>query len=298
MEKTLGSKARLKKLIIKEIKEDVKLYGDDRRSPIVTRGEARAISEEDLVSADPVTVVLSTMGWARMAKGHEVDGAALSYKSGDGYLASAQGKSNAPVVFIDSTGRSFSLPARTLPSARGQGEPLTGKLSPASGAHFISLVMGGEKDRYLVASDAGYGFVTTFGDMVTKNKAGKALLKLPSNARPLATQLIVGTEESWVVAVSNEGRLLIFPLQDLPEMPRGKGNKIISIPTDRAASGDEIMLACGVMGAKDSVVIYAGKRHLKLKPADLEHYYSERGRRGHKLPRGFQKVERMEVIRK
>lgn len=298
LEKTLGSKARLKKLIIKEIKEDVKLYGDDRRSPIVTRGEARAISEEDLVSADPVTVVLSTMGWARMAKGHEVDGAALSYKSGDGYLASAQGKSNAPVVFIDSTGRSFSLPARTLPSARGQGEPLTGKLSPASGAHFISLVMGGEKDRYLVASDAGYGFVTTFGDMVTKNKAGKALLKLPSNARPLATQLIVGTEESWVVAVSNEGRLLIFPLQDLPEMPRGKGNKIISIPTDRAASGDEIMLACGVMGAKDSVVIYAGKRHLKLKPADLEHYYSERGRRGHKLPRGFQKVERMEVIRK
>ena len=298
LEKTLGSKARLKKLIIKEIKEDVKLYGDDRRSPIVTRGEARAISEEDLVSADPVTVVLSTMGWARMAKGHEVDGAALSYKSGDGYLASAQGKSNAPVVFIDSTGRSFSLPARTLPSARGQGEPLTGKLSPASGAHFISLVMGSEKDRYLVASDAGYGFVTTFGDMVTKNKAGKALLKLPSNARPLATQLIVGTEESWVVAVSNEGRLLIFPLQDLPEMPRGKGNKIISIPTDRAASGDEIMLACGVMGAKDSVVIYAGKRHLKLKPADLEHYYSERGRRGHKLPRGFQKVERMEVIRK
>ena len=298
LEKTLGSKARLKKLIIKEIKEDVKLYGDDRRSPIVTRGEARAISEEDLVSADPVTVVLSTMGWARMAKGHEVDGAALSYKSGDGYLASAQGKSNAPVVFIDSTGRSFSLPARTLPSARGQGEPLTGKLSPASGAHFISLVMGSEKDRYLVASDAGYGFVTTFGDMVTKNKAGKALLKLPSNAKPLATQLIVGTEESWVVAVSNEGRLLIFPLQDLPEMPRGKGNKIISIPTDRAASGDEIMLACGVMGAKDSVVIYAGKRHLKLKPADLEHYYSERGRRGHKLPRGFQKVERMEVIRK
>ncbi|PCI41771.1 MAG: DNA topoisomerase IV subunit A [Moraxellaceae bacterium] len=298
LEKTLGSKARLKKLIIKEIKDDAKLYGDDRRSPIVTRGEARAISEEDLVSADPVTIVLSTMGWARMAKGHEVDGAALSYKSGDGYLASAQGKSNAPVVFLDSTGRSFSLLARTLPSARGQGEPLTGKLSPASGAHFISLVMGDEADRYLVASDAGYGFVTTFADMVTKNKAGKALLKLPNNAKPLATQLIVGTGASWVVSASNEGRLLIFPLQDLPEMPRGKGNKIISIPTDRAASGDEIMLACGVMGAKDSVVIYAGKRHLKLKPADLEHYYGERGRRGHKLPRGFQKVERMEVIRK
>lgn len=296
LEKTLGSKARLKKLIIKEIKEDVKLYGDDRRSPIVTRGEARAISEADLISADPVTVVLSTMGWARMAKGHEVDGAGLSYKSGDGFLASAQGKSNASVVFLDSTGRSFSILARTLPSARGQGEPLTGKLSPASGASFISLVMGEEADRYLVASDAGYGFVTTFADMMTKNKAGKALLKLPSDAKPMATQLIGELAGQLVVAVSNEGRLLIFPLKDLPEMPRGKGNKIISIPTDRAASGEEVMLACGVLGAKDSVVIYAGKRHLKLKPADLEHYYGERGRRGHKLPRGFQKVERMEVI--
>lgn len=296
LEKTLKSNARLKKLIIKEIKEDAEKYGDARRSPIVERAEAKAISQADLIPSDPVTVVLSKKGWARTAKGHEVDGVALNYKSGDGYLASARGKSNSMAVFIDSTGRAYSVPAHSLPSARGQGEPLTGKLNPPSGASFVSVVMGDEADKYLLASDAGYGFVTTFAEMVTKNKAGKGLLKLPTKAKPLQVSRVDDIEQQWVAAVSNEGRLLIFPLSDLPEMPRGKGNKIIGIPAARASEREELMLSCCVMNEDDSLVVFAGKRKLTLRANDLEHYHGERGRRGHKLPRGFQRVERMAVV--
>ena len=298
LEKTLGSHARLKKLIVKELTEDMELFGDDRRSPIVQRAEAQAMSETDLVSADPVTVVVSTKGWARAAKGHDIDPTALSYKSGDEYKASALGKSNQPVIFIDSTGRSYSVLAHTLPSARGQGEPLTGRLSPPSGATFDGVLMGSESQRYLMASDAGYGFVMKLGDAITKNKNGKALVNLPKGARVLQPKLVTNIESDYLVAVSNEGRMLLFPLAELPELARGKGNKIIGIPSARVAERSEFMLDVETIGEKDTLVIYAGKRHINLKYADLEHYFGERGRRGNKLPRGFQKVDRIEVNRK
>jgi len=295
LEKTLGSKARLKKLIIAEIEEDMEKFGDDRRSPIVARSEAKAMSMTELVSSEPVTVVLSTKGWARLAKGHEIDGLTLNYKSGDEYQSSARGRSNQLAIFLDDTGRSYTLPSHSLPSARGQGEPLTGRLNPPSGALFEAVLMGSDDQACLLASDAGYGFIGKLGDMVTKNKAGKTLLKLPKGAKPVAPGLISDKDkpELKVAAVSNEGRLLIFPLLDLPEMPRGKGNKIISIPSARAADREELMIFCCVLAPGDTLIIYAGKRHLSLKSKDLEHYIGERGRRGSKLPRGYQKVDRV-----
>lgn len=298
LEKTLGSHARLKKLIVKEIKEDMEIYGDDRRSPIVQREEAQAMSETDLIPADPVTVVISTKGWARAAKGHEIDPQSLNYKSGDAYKASALGKSNQPVILIDSTGRSYSVLAHTLPSARGQGEPLTGRLSPPSGATFDGVLMGEDSQRYLMASDAGYGFVMKLGDAITKNKNGKALLNLPKGANVLQPKLIKNLESDYLVAVSNEGRMLLFPLAELPELARGKGNKIIGIPGARVAAREEFVVDVETIGEKDTLVIYAGKRHINLKYTDLEHYFGERGRRGNKLPRGFQKVDRIGVKRK
>ncbi len=297
LEKTLGSKARLKKLIIAEIEEDMEKFGDDRRSSIVARSEAKAMSMTDLVSSEPVTVVLSTKGWARVAKGHDIDGLTLNYKSGDEYQFSAKGRSNQLAIFLDDTGRSYTLPSHSLPSARGQGEPLTGRLNPPSGALFAAVLMGSDDQACLLASDAGYGFIGKLGDMLTKNKAGKTLLKLPKGAKPVAPGLISDKDNSElkVAAVSNEGRLLIFPLLDLPEMPRGKGNKIISIPSARAADREELMIACCVIAPEDTLVIYAGKRHLSLKSKDLEHYMGERGRRGSKLPRGYQKVDKVTI---
>lgn len=297
LEKTLGSKARLKKMIIAEIEEDMEKYGDDRRSPIVARAEAKAMSETDLVSSEPVTVVLSNKGWIRVAKGHDIEGDALSYKSGDGYQSAAKGRSNQLAIFLDDTGRSYTLPSHSLPSARGQGEPLTGRLNPPSGALFKAVLMGSDDQSCLLASDAGYGFVGKLGDMITKNKAGKTLLKLPKGAMPVAPSVIADKDntELKVAAISNEGRMLIFPLVDLPEMPRGKGNKIIGIPSAKAATREELMIACCVFAPGDTLVIYAGKRHVSIKGADLDHYESERGRRGSKLPRGYQKVERVEV---
>ena len=298
LEKTLGSHAKLKKLIVKELKEDMALYGDDRRSPIVARGEAKAMSETDLIPADPVTVVISTKGWARAAKGHEIDPTSLNYKSGDEYKASALGKSNQPVIFICSSGRSYSMLAHTLPSARGQGEPLTGRLSPPSGATFDGVLMGEESQRYLMASDAGYGFVMKLGDAITKNKNGKALINLPKGARVLQPKLITKLDTDYLVAVTNEGRMLLFPLAELPELARGKGNKIIGIPGARVAEREEFMIDVETIAEKDTLVIYAGKRHINLKHSDLEHYFGERGRRGNKLPRGFQKVDRIDIKRK
>lgn len=300
LEKILSSKARLKKLIIAEIEDDMEKFGDERCSPIVARAEAKAMSETELVSAEPVTVVLSKKGWVRVAKGHEIDGETLNYKSGDGYKSSARGRSNQLAIFLDDTGRSYTLQSHTLPSARGQGEPLTGRLNPPSGALFEAVLMGADDQACLLASDAGYGFVGKLGDMITKNKAGKALLKLPKGARPVAPVSLADAKDGdlKVAAITNEGRMLIFPLADLPEMPRGKGNKIISIPSARAAAREELMIACCVIAPGDSLVIYAGKRHVSLKGADFDHYAGERGRRGSKLPRGYQKVDRVVVERK
>ncbi|WP_101674734.1 DNA topoisomerase IV subunit A [Alloalcanivorax mobilis] len=298
LEETLGSTAKMKKLIAKELKEDAELYGDERRSPLVERGEAKALDEADLVGADPITVVLSEKGWVRAAKGHDVDATALSYKAGDQYLASAPGKSNQQVCFLDSTGRSYSLAAHALPSARGQGEPLSGRVSPPSGASFVAALMGKDKDTYLMSTDAGYGFVVRYQDLIANKKAGKTVLSVPRGARVHAPRAIRSVEQDLIALVSNEGRLLVFPAADLPEMSRGKGNKMMAIPSARVADRVEFVQDLQVLGPRDTLVIHAGRRHLSLKPADLEHYFGERGRRGAKLPRGFQNVEIMAVERK
>jgi topoisomerase-4 subunit A len=296
--KTLGSKARLKTLVKKELLEVAETYGDDRRSPIVSRVEARAFSEEELLTTEPITVVLSEKGWIRSAKGHDIDPESLSYKSGDGYKLAAWGKSNQPVVILDSTGRAYTVSAHNLPSARGQGEPLTGRINPPSGASFQGLMMAAGDDLYLLASDAGYGFVVKFADLPAKNKAGKSVLTLPKGGQVLQPAKVNEPESDYVVAVTNEGRMLLFPLAELPVMARGKGNKIIGIPSARLQAREEFVVAVSVMGESDSLRVHAGKRHVNMKFSELSHYQGERGRRGHKLPRGFQKVDRVEVVRK
>lgn len=298
LQKTLGSKARMKTLIKKEIQADAETYGDDRRSPIVERKEVRAFSESELLSSEPVTVVLSEKGWVRAAKGHDIDPVGLSYKSGDAYALSAKGKSNQNSIFMDSTGRAYTVATHSLPSARGQGEPLTGKINPPSGATFKALVMGEAEQRLLLMSDAGYGFVGRLSDMQSKNKAGKAMLSLPKGAQVMMPVTVQSLEEQYLAAVSNEGRMLVFPVKDLPELAKGKGNKIISIPSARVQAREEWMVTVALFKVDDQLVIHSGKRHLKLKFSDLEHYIGERGRRGHKLPRGLQRVDKIEVIAK
>jgi topoisomerase-4 subunit A len=295
LQKILGSDARLKTMIKKELLAVAETYGDERRSPLVQRDEAKAFSELELMSADPITVVMSDKGWIRAAKGHDIDPDSLSYKSGDGFRMAVRGRSNQPTVILDSTGRAYTVPSHNLPSARGQGEPVTGRINPPSGATFEGLMMGAEEDLYLLASDAGYGFVSKLGDLQTKNRAGKAALTLPKGGQVLQPAAIAAVEGSWVAAVSNEGRLLVFPLADLPQLARGKGNKIIGIPGARVLSRDEFVVGVQVLTEKDHLVVNAGKRHLKLKFSELEHYRGERGRRGNKLPRGFQKVDSMLV---
>ncbi|MDY7220064.1 DNA topoisomerase IV subunit A [Denitrificimonas sp. JX-1] len=291
----LGSEAKLKRLVRKELIADAKVYGDDRRSPLVERSEARALSETDLVPAEPVTVVMSEQGWVRSAKGHDIDPASLSYKAGDGFKQAARGRSNQFAVFLDSTGRSYSLMAHTLPAARGQGEPLSGRLTPPAGAVFESVVMPTDEQLMVMASDAGYGFVVKGEDMQAKNRAGKSLITLPKAARVLTPKPVNDFEKDWFAVVSNEGRLLVFKVSDLPTLSRGKGNKLIGIPTDRAAKREEWVVDFAVLSEQSVLVLQAGKRTLSLKFSDLEHYQGERGRRGNKLPRGFQRVDGLRV---
>ncbi|ALO45077.1 DNA topoisomerase IV subunit A [Pseudohongiella spirulinae] len=295
LEGLLGSERKLKTLIKKELMADAEQYGDDRRSPLVQRSEAQAFSEVELIASEPVTVVLSKHGWVRSAKGHDVDPEALQYKSGDGFKVAARGKSNQQAVFIDSTGRAYSLQTHTLPSARGQGEPLTGRLAPPSGASFEGVLLADDKQPVLMASDAGYGFIACVGDLQGKNKAGKSVLSLPKGARVMPPVLVQQPDTDLLVAVTNEGRMLCFPVAELPVLARGKGNKIIGIPSGRVADRLEFVVSMTVLPADGSVTVYAGRRHLTLKPSDLEHYRGERGRRGNKLPRGFQNVDRVEA---
>ncbi|PKQ41521.1 DNA topoisomerase IV subunit A [Pseudomonas sp. YY-1] len=291
----LGSEAKLKKLVRKEIIEDAEKYGDDRRSPIVARAEAKALSETELMPTEPVTVVLSEKGWVRCAKGHDIDATGLSYKAGDGFKAAAPGRSNQYAVFIDSTGRSYSLAAHSLPSARGQGEPLTGRLTPPPGATFECVMLPEDSALYVIASDAGYGFVVKGEDLQAKNKAGKALLTLPNGAKVVAPKPVSNLDDDWLAAVTTEGRLLLFKVTDLPQLGKGKGNKIIGIPGERVASREEYLTDLAVLPSGASLVLQAGKRTLTLKADDLEHYKGERGRRGNKLPRGFQRVDQLLV---
>ncbi|WP_101758915.1 DNA topoisomerase IV subunit A [Oceanicoccus sp. KOV_DT_Chl] len=300
LEQIIGSPRRLKTLVRKELLAAVEEYGDDRRSPIVSREEARAFSEEELMTTEPVTVVLSVKGWIRSAKGHEIDPQSLSYKSGDSFHLAAKGKSNQSAVILDSGGKAYTVSAHSLPSARGQGEPLTGRINSPSGASFEGLMMGGQDELYLLASDAGYGFVVKLADLQTKNKAGKAALSLPKGGQVLQPGMVGGThtDGAFVAAVTNEGRMLLFPLSELPTMARGKGNKIIGIPASRVQAREEYLIAVAILRETDTLRVYAGKRHVNMKFSELDHYLGERGRRGHKLPRGFQKVDAVEVVSK
>lgn len=290
----LGSEKRLKTLIRKEIQEDAKKYGDNRRSQLVERRPGQALSETSLTPSEPVTVVLSQKGWVRAAK-RDIDPESLSYKGGDGFLAQAQGRSNQSAVFVDSTGRSYALSANNLASARGYGEPLTGRLNPPQAAHFIDVLLGNPEDLYILASSAGYGFVCTFEDLFTRNKAGKAVLTVPPEATALAPVTVNDLASDRLAAATNSGHLLVFPMTELPQMPRGKGNKIIHLPPPKPNAQMEHLIALASIPEGRSLVAYCGKRQLTLRPTDLDSYTGERGRRGKLLPRGFQRVERLLV---
>lgn len=290
----LASERKLNTLIKKEIQADAAAYGDDRRSPLTERGEAKAMSEHDIVPSEPVTIVLSEMGWVRSAKGHDIDPSGLSYKAGDSFRAAARGMSNQPVVFIDSTGRSYALDPLTLPSARGQGEPLTGKLTPPPGATIEHVLMAPDSQKLLMASDAGYGFVCTFNDLVAKNRAGKTMITLPENAKVLPPLEIYGPDD-MLLSITAVGRMLMFPVADLPELSKGKGNKIVSIPAAQAAAGEDRLAWLFVMPPQTSITLHFGKRKLTLRPEDLQKFRAERGRKGSPLPRGLQRIDRIDV---
>ena len=286
LELILGSERRLNTLIKKEIQEDAKKYASPRMSQLVEREEAKAISESEMTPAEPITVILSEMGWVRCAKGHDIDPAGLSYKAGDKYLAHACGKSNQPVIFIDSTGRSYALDPLSLPSARSQGEPLTGKLTLPAGATIEQVIMEPEKQELLMASDAGYGFICKFEDLIARNKAGKALISLPENAKVLKPETL-SESASLLVSLTSAGRMLIFPVRDLPALSKGKGNKIISIPAANAKARSELLVKLFLISEQASLEFHSGKRKITLKPEDLQKFRAERGRKGSQLPRGL-----------
>ena len=286
LELILGSERRLNTLIKKEIQEDAKKYASPRMSQLVEREEAKAISESEMTQAEPVTVILSEMGWVRCAKGHDIDPIGLSYKAGDKYLAHACGKSNQPVIFIDSTGRSYALDPLSLPSARSQGEPLTGKLTLPAGATIEQVIMEPEKQELLMASDAGYGFICKFEDLIARNKAGKALISLPENAKVLKPETL-SESASLLVSITSAGRMLIFPVRDLPALSKGKGNKIISIPAANAKARSELLVKLFLISEQASLEFHSGKRKITLKPEDLQKFRAERGRKGSQLPRGL-----------
>ncbi|OIQ23368.1 DNA topoisomerase IV subunit A [uncultured Vibrio sp.] len=295
LEKLLGSERRLNTLIKKEIQADADKYGDDRRSPLIERAEAKALTERDLVPSEPITVVLSEKGWIRHAKGHEVDAETLNYKSGDQYLAHARGKSNQQAVFFGSDGRSYSLESHSLPSARSQGEPITGRLNISVGSSMRQVIMGEDDQLWLVGSDAGYGFVCKGSDLLSKNKSGKALVNLPQNSEVLPPYTVNSLDSDEILAITNLGRMLLFPIKDLPQLGKGKGNKIINIPAAKAKEREEFVSHLMALPQGASLTIYAGKRKLGLKPADLDNFRGERGRRGSLLPRGLQRVTRIEL---
>jgi len=295
LEKTLSSKQRMKTLIKNELKADADAYGDDRRSPVVKRSVAQAMDETALISVEPVTVILSEKGWVRSAKGHEVDASGLAYKSGDQHQASAQGKSNQLAIFFDSTGRAYSVPTHNLPTARGYGEPLSGRLKPPEGARFVGVIMGQTDDKVLLASDAGYGFVIRLEDMISRNKAGKRVLSVPKGAQALPPQIIRSYDDDWVVTTTTAGNMLIIPMNEVPELPKGKGNKIIGIPSAKVVAREEYITAITSIQDGEKLTLFSGQRHKTMKPDEVDEYVGERGRRGRKLPQGYRSVFRMQA---
>lgn len=295
IENTLGSNAKLKKLIRQELLTLADKYGDKRKSPLVARKEAQAMKETEIMPTEAITVVLSQKGWIRSAKGHDIDPTSLSYKSGDEFLAAAIGRSNQPAVFLDSTGRVYSLPAHTLPSARGQGEPLTGKLTPPPGAEFIGTMLGDEEQLVVLASDAGYGFIVKLGELHGKNRAGKAALSVPKTSKALMPKLVTEVNREFLAVVSNIGNLLVFPLSELPQLAKGKGNKMMSIPSSKVATREEYVIDMAVLNDQQNLLIVGDGKPFTLKPADWKNFRGERARRGNKLPRGCRSVLKLKV---
>jgi len=292
----LNSKARLKTLIKDELREDAKKYGDDRRSPLVERAAAQALDETALVASEPITIVLSAKGWIRAAKGHDIAARELGYREGDEFLAAAPGRTTQQVAFIDSTGRSYSTPAHTLPSARGNGEPLTGRFALPAGARFDAMAIADASSKLVLASDFGYGFVTKFETLLANKKAGKQVLSVEDKARVLAPALVADSARDRIVVVTNAGHLLMFSVADLPELDKGgKGNKLIEIPKVRLGEGERVAGIAVVTEGKGEVTVYAGQRKLILKWSDLVEYGGARAARGSLLPRGLQRVERIET---
>jgi topoisomerase-4 subunit A len=299
LEKTLKSSQKLKARVRDELIADAEEFGDPRRSPLVERSEAKAIDVTQLLPTEPITVVLSEKGWVRAAKGHDVDARALDYKTGDKFLQAARGKSNQQAVFLDSTGRSYTLPAHKLPSARGHGEPLASSLNPPPGATWAGVMMGAPEDLYLIASDAGYGFVCKLGDLITDRRAGKAVLKVPKGSKALPPQRVLSMEEDWLAAVTNRGNILVFMVAELPPMEKGKGEKILAIPGPKVAKREEYLAGIAVFKEGQRLMLRTGKGELLLRSGnDIDQYVSERALRGSKLPRGHQEVKEIEAQEK
>jgi len=304
LETILGSKARLKTLIKKELLADAETYGDERRSSLVERGAAQALRQEDLVPSEPTTVVLSKSGWVRAAKGHDIDPAALNYKAGDEFRHAARGRSNEQAVFLDSAGRAYSLTAHTLPSARSLGEPLSSRFNIQPGEHFLWTICGDAKQKVVLTSSFGYGFITELGNLHSRVKAGKAVLTVPQGAEPLAPAVIedrgksssaaLAPKDLTLVCATSDGYLLAFQLDEVPELARGKGNKLINIPPKRLKAGEEHVVGVAVMAPGQEILVWAGQRYLRMGPKDIEHFRGDRAHRGRKLPRGFQRVTMIE----
>ncbi len=290
--KILSSEARLRRKVRDELTADAEKFGDARRSPIVERSAAKAMDETELIATEPVTVVLSEKGWIRSGKGHDLDPKELSYKSGDAFFMAVRGRSNQSAVFLDSTGRTYSLAAHALPSARGQGEPLSSHVTPPPGATFVGVMIGNDDDLYLMATTAGYGFLAKLGDLQTRQKAGKALITVPDGAKVLSPIRVLNPGTELLAAASNGGRLLIFPIKELPQLPRGKGVKILNL----ASKGEtDELTALTVLTPGVHLYVHSGKRYLNLKPAEWREFLGNRALRGNKLPRGYQNVGGLEV---
>jgi len=295
LEALLKSKAKLRKRVGEEIRADAEKFGDERRTKIVEREAAQAIDATALIANEPVTVVLSTGGFVRAAKGHDIDPLALSYKSGDAFQHAARGRSLQQAVFIDSTGRTYSLPAHSLPSARGQGEPLSGRLNPPDGAKFAGCMLGEPEDLWLIASDAGYGFTVRLKELITDRRAGKTVLNVPENALVLPPAPVLSAQ-ALVAVVGSEGKMLTFPVTEVPELPRGKGNKLYDISGKKAAAREEYLTALTIVPPNGTLVLWSEGKRKELTWADLDDYRGERAQRGAVLPRGWRKIERMEGL--
>ena len=295
LKQTLASSQRLKTLVKKELKTDAEQYGDERRSPIVERAESKAIDEKELIPTEPVTVILSVKGWVRAAKGHDIDAGALNYRAGDEFKQSGKSRSNQYSVFLDSTGRCYSIENHTLPSARSLGDPLSSHVNPPDGATFAGVMTGDPESTYMVASDAGYGFMVKLEETHTKNKNGKLVLNVPKGAKVLQPALVGNPEQDFVAAVTSSGRLLVTDIHEFPQLARGKGLKIIQIPPAKLKAREEYVIGITAFAEGDCLLVYAGKRYLTLKPEIIDNFYSDRGKRGFVLPRGFRQVTRIET---